>query len=587
MALYFENFGIGDIMADETAFTNCLALVAKEGIPITGYYGLPYLNHHFGELQMILRIGQGKSGASLEVKGTDTHARGSAIWNCRLEDIDVNQKNRDKLSRRVVVTKQDGSGGMAVVTLVNADVLPSFMEGNSIKMQMIGFPELIQYYADEDAYAEAQPSLRNGMKFTLQDGGVFPTGFMRNRDSEESERESDEHLDDIMNIRGTVKKCRFGSFTVGNISYKTFVFCEIDTEFGPLEIIHTIGQVEEEQRQNMKEGAVVNFYGLLSGDVAIHEYENGIIRDTEHDLAALRYVFCGNDPARIRSILCDDCVYHSGSSGRDYVGPDAIIERLQYVQKNHVGNTFAHPATIVSIDEGNEDLPYPVGTRCLILAYGEETNYRSIAFIEVDSDGNIVKITTAPEPRYHFMLDEKFKKKTVFEGFELPDSVVEPIILRARFQGIIGEEIEEQMILNDTEEFAAYENNIQGMLDNIPEVFDGNQDKYLANMFGYLFAKAIEKEYSIIHGEISNTDPSWLLTARYVPADAWAGVIHSTLDPEGHKKLEEAMLLGRQFYKDFKYYQERTNGEEYGDNLHKALTIVQRLGRFYSSKCLE
>ena len=587
MAQYLENFHLSEITEDETAFTNFLSVVAKEGKPITGYYGLPYLNRHFGELQMILRVDQGRSDSCLEVKGADTHAAGRAVWECLLEDIDMNLKNGDKLSRRIMVTKQDGSGGMAVVTLVNADVLPSFLEGDSVKMQMIGFPELIQYFADEDAYAEAQPSLRNGMKFMLQDGGVFPSGFMRSRDTDNPERESNEHLDDITNIRATVKKCRYGTITIGEESYKSFIFCDVDTEFGPLQIIHTVDQVDKNQRPNMKKGAVVNFYGLLSGDVAIYEYENGIVRDAKHDLAALRYVFCGNDPERIRSILSEDCVYYSGSSDRVYSGPDAVIERLQYVQKNHVGETFAHLATITEPDAGTEQLPYPPGTRCIILAYGKETNYSSIAFIDVDKEGNIARITTAPDPRYHFVLDEKPAKKSMFEGFEPPKSVVEPILNRARFQGVIGEEIEDGMILNDTEESAAYENNIQGLLENMPGDSDENRDRILANMFGYLFAKAIEKEYSRINGEASNKNPSWLLTARYVPTDAWAGVIHSTLDLERHKKLEEAMILGRQFYKDFKIYQERTSSEEYDDNLHRALTIVQRLGRYYSSKCLD
>ena len=586
MALYLENFDLDFFREDDNTFMGLMTHVAKEGIGITGYYGLPYFNLHYGDVQMILRTDHREGGDGLEVRGLDTHAKGNAIWECRLNSIDINRKERDKLSRRVMVTKLDGSGGMAVVTLVNADVLPSFLEDDTIKMQMIGFPELIQYFENEDAYAAVQPTLRGGQKFMLSEGSVFPSGFMRNRSPEDPDFESDEHLDDITNIRGTVKECYYGRFTLDDESHDTFVFCDIDTEFGPLQLVHTIGQVEESQRKNMKPGALVNFYGLLSGDVAIYEYEKGIIRDTEHNLAALRYMFSGNDPDRIRSILSDDCVYCAEYNGSTYTGPDAIIERMRFVQGDHSEKCYAHLATITEIDPGEIELAYPIGTRCLVLASGEETRYESIAFVDLNDDGNVCRIVTSVEPRYRFRIDEKPKKRNIFEDVKLPESVAEPILMRARFHAIIDESIADEAILNDTEENKAYEDNVHRMLETMPTEADVDRDRLIANLFGYLFAKAAEMEYTREH-------PSGLrgifhsrLTASYTPDDAWRGVIQSTLGKDRHKKLEDIMELGRQFYKDFKFFQDNNTSEEYDDNLMRALVLVQRLGRFYSRKGL-
>ena len=41
-------------------------------------------------------------------------------------------------------------------------------------------------------------------------------------------------------------------------------------------------------------------------------------------------------------------------------------------------------ATITSVDDGDETLPYKVGTRCIVLASGEENNYEFIAFVEIN-----------------------------------------------------------------------------------------------------------------------------------------------------------------------------------------------------------
>ena len=146
MAQFLENFGLDFFTEEEETFTNLMKFVASEGKPITGYYGLPYFNHHFGEVQIILNTEHNDSGEGLSVTGLDTHASGRAVWEVRLSEVNIDRKDKDTLSKRVVVSRMDGSGGMAVVNLVNADVMPSFLEGDTVKMQMIAFPKLIEYF---------------------------------------------------------------------------------------------------------------------------------------------------------------------------------------------------------------------------------------------------------------------------------------------------------------------------------------------------------------------------------------------------------------------------------------------------------
>ena len=76
---------------------------------------------------------------------------------------------------------------------------------------------------------------------------------------------------------------------IGDHADTPFIRCVVDTHFGELEFIHTLDQVPEEMRENIRVGSVVSGTCILSADVALHEYENGIVKDHEHNLRALRY----------------------------------------------------------------------------------------------------------------------------------------------------------------------------------------------------------------------------------------------------------------------------------------------------------
>ena len=582
MPLYMENFGLEVFTENDESMSGLIAHSAQNGVAITGYYGLPYFNQHYGSVQIILRTKPREGEESLELSGVDTHAAGRAIWTARLSGANVNPDDADKLSRRVILTRADGSGGMAVVNIVNADVLPSFMEDDLITLQVLAFPEFIGYYPDEDAYADSLPDRKYDKKFLLSDGCVFPSGLLKNRDPDNPDYGKNDHLDDLVNIRGTVKSARYGRFNVGEEEYRPYIVTTIDTEFGPLEIIHTPDQVDESLRENICEGAVVNMVGTLSGDAAIDEYEHGIVKDEEHDLALLRYVFADHDPERLRPVLLENTVYTAEYNNLQFTGADEIVERIKTVQDGD--KHFAHMATITEVNSEDGELPeYPVGKRCIVLATGEETKYESIAFIEVDENGNIVKLRTSIDSRYHFQIDEKPKKKNILEDIEIPDSVMEPILLRARYHGIIDESITDEMVLGDIENANEYENNVRQMMETLPEATDKEQEKTnMENLFGYLFAKAAEMEYAENHGT-----SSFRRLCNYSPSDCWAGEVHSDLDEKGQEALEAALKLGRQFYSDLKFYSECNPDEVYEDNMLRALILTQILGRQFSKKHLD
>ena len=405
MADFMELYGLDHLVETEAKVQGLWRYIAQEGKAITGYYGFPYLNQHFGNVQLILRTIRNDE-KQLEVVGMDTHSSGPCVWDVYLSDMNIVRKDADVMERRCVVMRKSDGGGMAVVNIVNADVLPSFDEGEEIKLQMIAFPSFIEYFKDEDEYASAQPENRSGKKVLLADGSMMPTGLMRNRNPESDEFETNDYLDDLMLIRGTVKKLYHGVFELDGEKHNTYIRCFIETQYGDLEIVHTINEVKEDQRTNIRVGATVSGIFTLSGDAAIYEYDRGIVLDEANDLSILRSTFAGADPERIRFVFAEDANYLAEYNNTTYTGRDAIVDRFKYIAEVATDKCFAHMATIVSVDEGNEHLPYDVGKRCIVMAYGEEHKYQTIAFADIDAAGRISRLVTSENSRYHFRIDE-------------------------------------------------------------------------------------------------------------------------------------------------------------------------------------
>ena len=578
-----ENLGFDFVMESEENYMGFLAKVCEDGKAITGYYGYPYLNLEYGDSQFVART-QMTEEEKLEVVGMDTHVPGRAIWEVLLSDVNFQPKDADPLSRRVVVKRASDGGGMAVVNLINADVLPSFLENETVKMQMIAFPEMIHYYADEEAYAADQPEGANGKKWLLADGSMIATGIFSNHGVDNPDNDKDHYSDNYMLIRGTVKGFIPSIIKIGDQEIKSYIRTHIATEHGDLEIVHTIDQVDESEHENLRAGAVVNGLFIRSGDVAIYEYGNGIIRDEAHNLSLLRYTLQKGDSKRMRAVLKDDSVYVSEASGKEWVGPKEIIERLQFVRDSNPNKDyFAHLATITSVDEGDEELAYGVGQRCVILAEEEVNNYVSIAFLDMDEEGYITKLTISVNGRYHFKVDEPIRPKNILDDFKVPESVAVPILARAHFHGFLDSEIEDDVVLGRLDNVKTYESNAQQILDEFgsyPEIDD--EEKY-ANIFGYLFAKSIESDHSWRHGD----QEQFRLVVRYSPGHAIAGELYTHLKPEVEEKVKVAHDYGKQFYKDLKVFCAMHKECSFEEELLKAAVIVQQIGEIYSQTILE
>lgn len=578
MANMLENFGLDFFEEDENTLIGFLGYLAQEGKGITGYYNVPYLFKSMGDSEFWVKTEKNEDD-KLQVTGFDSHCANMCVWEMIHSGIEITPKDSSKLSKTIMFNSATTHGGLIPIEIISADVLPSFMKDDKYTIQMVALPLDISYYDDEDSYAEAQPTGENGKKWMLANGSLAALSFLYNHSPERYDKDEEYESDCYVQFTATVKKLYHGTFEMNGEKHHTFIRCFVDTQFGELEFDHTLEMVPEDQRDNIKVGSVISGTCILSGDVAIKAYDQGIVKDFEHNLKLLRYTFEEGDPERLASVLADDAVYDTDTSGKRFVGPREIIDKIKYVQENSESKYITNYATI-AVSENEE---FPVGTRCIILSSDEPGNYESIAFIKVNYDGLITDIKVSTDSTYRFEVDKPEKISTPLDDFDFPDNITTPIINRAKFMDMLDDDVDEKSIIENIEDYYALADNAQRMLDALEENPQPDVEKAFENIFGYIFAKAIEQTINEKEKKPEETDK---LLASFCPADALDGKITSSLSLDKHQALEKAMETGSKFYIDLRVFVQLNDikEEQFVESFKQAAVIVQHIGQIYARK---
>ncbi len=585
MANYIENFGLEELLLTEEDSVKFLGYIAREGKLITGYNGT-YINQNLGNAQFILRTALNEKENRYEVTGIDTHSVGKCIWECRVFGAtNPSPPGFGPLQRRCLLSPQKTGEGMTIINIVNSEVLPSYLEDDLIKLQVVGFPVLINYFADEESYINHQSTVREGhRRMILPNGTIFPSGFMLNHDPRRDESDRDLALDDHVLIRGTVKKCFSGKTILKDLELTKYVRCIVDTDYGELELVHQYKMVGKDQHEHMHEGAIVSAICVLSGDAAIFEHEDGIVFDEENNLRLLRNCLLAGDVDRLGQVLTGDCLYFVETTDQSISGAVKVIDHFRGVSDTISKDNiyYAHLATVSSLDDcEEEDTPprYGIGKRCLILAAGTIDHYESIAFLDLDDMGKIKQINLSCDGRYRFKIDRLPHKIERFGEFGPATNAATPILLRAKFAGIIGWT---EVIPEKCDEHNTYKNNAELLLEQLATNPPRNTTKAYEALFSYLFAKEIEKRIKrITRGtELTGFDTS------YSSVDALSGVIDTDLPEQLRQTVTEGMVEGALLYLGFCQFVSEADPDEetYNRELINSLILVQRLGEIYAYK---
>lgn len=525
MGNYLHILGLGFIVEDLDAMTGMIGHVLQNGKPIHNYYGLPYLNEHFGSTQIVCRVGPTPEGDNLQFTGFDSHTDSTCCWKFR---VDHKVKNEDKEDpTRVKLLLKDLNGGNLVsVDVLNGDILPSFKKDEVIELQMIAFAEHADFYADDDAYADTVEPGPNGKKTMIGENTLFPVGFFSD----------DEALKDVVQIHGVIKRMGLGKNEIEGKEVSANIRCHVDTQLGEIVIVLPLDDIEEARNnENMREGRVIDCLARLSGDAAIYDYEDGLIKNAENNLKLVAYMMEDGDPERLRSVAAEKFHYHSDSSGKDIYNIDEYIEFMKYVG-SQAKASYTDYATIAEITEGEGELEYPVGTRCALIRYEGEEGYDAIIFVDTDDEGNISRILLSREGRYRFKVDEPFPEEESIEDMIAGTTYQFSIIGRAHFHDLIDKETGEEEI-----------------------------NQYIAD-----------------HREDLETDISDLFSresAEDVFAEAFLrGVQKSRITDYEEENIRD---IGKQFHKDATLFKSE---EEQKEIFHDALILVAAIGRLYKGR---
>ena len=169
MANCIENLGLG-FLVENDYIDGLIGQIVREGKPIPNYHQLPHFFAYYGDSEYWVGTKATEDGR-YTVNDFNTHCCGQCIWEMVSTGIDVSPEDLHPMKRRVLLRKEDGEG-MIPVEIINADVLPSLLEGERVKLQMIAFPVDFHYYADDEAYASAQPADDFGNNQAAEQAGI-------------------------------------------------------------------------------------------------------------------------------------------------------------------------------------------------------------------------------------------------------------------------------------------------------------------------------------------------------------------------------------------------------------------------------
>lgn len=121
----------------------------------------------------------------------------------------------------------------------------------------------------------------------------------------------------------------------------------------------------------------------------------------ETNIQILNEVFAGADAEILRSIMAENFIFFSESSKKSIDNIDTLVERMTFVQQN-AKKIRSMTATITAVPISYD---FPVGTRCVLLYYGDQKNNPDKAMIRFTDGGKIFRIFISNNDRIRFVID--------------------------------------------------------------------------------------------------------------------------------------------------------------------------------------
>ena len=411
-----------DFLTEET-YNSLLGIAINQGtVYPTHYKGMYYVNCWLDWMQICVHvINDGKQN---KVVNSDVHVPGAAntYWTCKIKGKLEPCVEEDPLEKRVMITNKDGAG-LAVLNLINADLLSSCDEGDEICVQVIGKAFSFKRYetdeeCDQDTSVPFEPkwetdSAKKESHLTIATGSLLPVGlFSEHAVSTDKSQLEEELPTDIFNecitlVRGKLISARVLTAKINGETLSGFVSATIENEdYGVLNLITGMDCMPTEELKKLKPGDIIYAKCILSGDSMSDESQTNLPLSEEHNLRVIKSAFNSGDFDRLWGILSEDCIYASkGVNVREY-GRDNIINYLKDKNQLMIEPKYkyhAYISTIIDTPIGNMDR---MGKRCIALSQGDVNNFVAVAFITLNTDNQVDSLILSNEKEYQFQLDK-------------------------------------------------------------------------------------------------------------------------------------------------------------------------------------
>lgn len=179
MADLFESYGLGFFRDNEDVMKGLIGYIAENGIPIPGYYGTPYLFFSAGNAEFWEGTEKDEENY-LNISAFHTHCAGDDIWELTISEIQIYQNSLSRSERILMCNGMSEDCGLIPVDVINADVLPSFLKGEKIKLQVVAPCLKVNYFESEEDYADSFSADKRGRKWLLDNGSMMPIAFLSN-----------------------------------------------------------------------------------------------------------------------------------------------------------------------------------------------------------------------------------------------------------------------------------------------------------------------------------------------------------------------------------------------------------------------
>ena len=468
-----------EMLRDEDVFEKIVADTVNTGRQVMGYCGRLYVYKRYGDFELVLSCRLNEEVRAFEIDEIDTHCSGNSVWDITPESIVKESENGGML---VLAKKHESCEGGVVIDLLENQVIPSFVKGDKIRVQVVGLTDSINYYKSEEDYEDSVPEPEFGRKSLLAENSLFPVGLLMQGEDADADIE-------LSLYRGVVKRVEERYLQFGEEAVPAMVCAIVDTQYGELEIIHTEEQVKEEQRELIRPGSTIFASLIISADPAIYEYGAGYIKSKENDLRVLKEAMIKGRTAKLASRMAEDCIYKS-KVGRHFTkGKQQIVDLLEGVYKDTKLDYSARQGVLKKSVSSIDDGMHQENEICLVL-FGNDVP-ESACFLTYDEESNITSIQLLDATDLDLEIEPPYRDEALEDLMEgEPVSFVDSIYGRASiFDFCDGERLESIDDLENSEQLCERIEQLINQTDSLPCDNTAELEENYRTMLGKFFAE--------------------------------------------------------------------------------------------------